>query len=446
MTTFSLATPQVYTDTLPRAVDVVVIGGGIIGVCTAYYLARSGVSVLLCEKGRIAGEQSSRNWGWVRQHNRDPAELPIMMESNRIWNSLSAEIGEDVGYRQHGVIYLASTGKKLARRESWLEYAREHQLDTRMITAAEVEKMIDCKAGQWVGASYTPSDGRAEPWIAVPAIARAAHRRGVLIRENCAVRSIEKTDGEVSAVVTEDGVVICSRVVLAAGAWSSLFARNLAIRLPQLTVRSTVVSTTQAPDVYSGNAADEKVAFRRRQDGGYSMALCDLTEHFIGPDSIKNVGKFIPAMLTEWDTYRLAPSAPAGFPDAWRTPRSWADDEISPFERNRVLNPSPNQRAVDKIMQRAKARLPALADAQVSHSWAGMIDTMPDVVPVIDQLDNPKGLIIATGFSGHGFGIGPAAGKIVAELVQNKPASHDLTRFRLNRFSDGSKIELGPAL
>lgn len=431
---------------MPDAVDVVVVGAGIIGVCTAYYLARSGVAVLLCEKGRVAGEQSSRNWGWVRQHGRDPDELPVMMEANRIWQSLADEIGEDLGFRKTGVLYLASSEKKLEQRETWLDYARQHQLDSRMLSAAEVESMVDCKPGQWKGACYTPSDGRAEPWIAVPALARAAKKNGVAIREDCAVRSIEQTDGNISAVVTEDGVVRCERVVLAAGAWSGLFAGNEGLHLPQLAVRSTVLSTTPAPEVYSGNAADEKLAFRRRNDGGYSLALCDLTDHFIGPDSLRYFRKFIPAMMTEWETYRLRPKAPAEFPDAWRTPKRWQASDVTPFERNRVLNPPPNQAALKRIIKRVKQRLPALGDVKIAHSWAGMIDTMPDVVPVIDEVTDMPGLIIATGFSGHGFGIGPAAGKIVAELVRNKTPGHDLHRFRFSRFTDGSPVELGPVL
>lgn len=446
MSTITNTSPKVYTDPLPDAVDVVVIGAGIIGVCTAYYLASAGVRVLLCEKGRVAGEQSSRNWGWVRQHGRDPRELPIMMEANRIWQSLAAEIGEDLGFRKTGVIYLASSEKKLQARETWLEYAKQHQLDSRMLTAAEVEQMIDCKPGQWAGASYTPSDGRAEPWIAVPAIARAAKKRGVVIREDCAVRRIEQTDGKISAVVTESGVVRCDRIVLAAGAWSGLFAGNEGLNLPQLTVRSTVISTAPAPDVYSGNAADEKLAFRRRTDGGYSLALCDLTDHFVGPDSLRHFRKFVPAMLTEWETYRIRPRAPASFPDAWRTPRRWGASDVTPFENNRVLNPPPNQAAVKRIIMRVKQRLPALGEVMIAHSWAGMIDTTPDVIPVIGEADAMPGLIIATGFSGHGFGIGPAAGKIVAELTQNITPGHDVQHFRQGRFTDGSAIELGPVL
>lgn len=450
-----------FNDPLVDEADVVVIGGGVIGVCTAYYLARLGQKVMLCEKGIVAGEQSSRNWGWVRQHARDEAELPIMMESIRLWQGLAEEIGEDVGYRQHGVLYLASTIKKLAQREAWIELAKQYQLDSRLLSASEVAKLTSTPEGQWCGGVYTASDGRAEPWIAVPAIARAASRLGVSIREHCAVRSIDKVNRKVSGVVTEHGVVKCDRVVLASGAWSSLFAANMEIYLPQLCVRSTVVKTTVVNDFFSGNAADENFAFRRRQDESYSLALTDRIEHLIGPNTFRFFKPFMNAMMLDWDQYRLKPSMPGGYPDAWLTPRSWADDEISPFEKTRVLNPEPNPRAARRIMKLAQRKLPGLQGARIEHCWAGMIDSMPDIVPVIDSVTSssranstsppdsgglaaPEGLTFATGFSGHGFGIGPAAGKLTADLVCNRPVPYNIDRFRLSRFTDGSAIELGP--
>ena len=444
MTIFNEQTPKQFNDPLPTKTDVVVIGGGIAGICSALYLAQRGVKVVVCEKGRVAGEQSSRNWGWVRQHGRDPAELPIMMESNRIWQSLHEVVGQDLGFRQQGVLYLASSEKKMQVRERWIDLAKQHQLTSIKLSSAEVADKINTVNSRWKGAVFTPSDGRAEPWIAVPAIAKAVNKLGAVICEDCAVRSLVTTNGVVSGVVTEHGPVQCERVVLAGGAWSSLFAANAGIRLPQLAVRSTAAATGTMADFFSGNAADEQLAWRRRQDGGYTLALTDLTEHFIGPNSFRYLKPFIPAMLSEWDTYRLHTAWPKNYPDGWRTQRSWSPQDVSPMERIRVLNPPPRQAALRRIQQRFRKRFPTPGATLFIKTWAGIIDTMPDVVPVLDEVDSVPGCIVATGFSGHGFGIGPAAGKIVADLVQGKESEHDLHRFRFSRFSDGSAIELGP--
>ena len=151
---------------VPDTSDVVIVGGGIIGVAAAYYLARGGIGVTLCEKGRVAGEQSSRNWGFVRQQGRDPAEIPTIIESLRLWNGLAGEIGEDVGFTRAGALYLASTESQLARYEAWLEHARQYQLDTRLLSREEVRKVLPGSHGEWIGGLYTPSDGRAEPALA----------------------------------------------------------------------------------------------------------------------------------------------------------------------------------------------------------------------------------------------------------------------------------------
>ncbi|MBL9048049.1 MAG: FAD-binding oxidoreductase, partial [Tabrizicola sp.] len=178
-----------FSATLPDRVDVVIIGGGIIGVMAAWFLQKKGLSVLICEKGRIAAEQSSRNWGWVRQQGRDPGELPIMVESLAIWKDLAAEVGDQLGFRQCGVTYLAKTEKEIAGFENWLTHARAHGLDTRLLSAAETADHVKA-AVRWKGALHTASDARAEPWQAVPTLARAAAAKGVHIREACAVRAL----------------------------------------------------------------------------------------------------------------------------------------------------------------------------------------------------------------------------------------------------------------
>ena len=112
----------------------------------------------------------------------------------------------------------------------------------------------------------------------------------------------------------------------------------------------------------------------------------------------------------------------------------------------RVLEPAPDAHMVETMVKRFQARFPGLDNLRVTHTWAGMIDAMPDLVPVIDQVPAYDNLWIATGFSGHGFGIGPVVGRILADQLQGKPAGHDMRRFRFDRFSDGSPIVLGPSL
>ena len=139
---YSDATPVRFSDPLPEATDVVVIGGGVIGISTAWFLAAEGLSVLVCDKGRVAGEQSSRNWGWIRQQARDPAELPIVIDSVNAWESIAAKLDEDIGFTRQGVLYTARTDEELAHHESWLETAMQQQLDTRMLSGAEVDQLI----------------------------------------------------------------------------------------------------------------------------------------------------------------------------------------------------------------------------------------------------------------------------------------------------------------
>ena len=448
MTPFPIseAVPPRHTGPLPASCDVVIIGGGVMGVMTAFFLSERGLSVTLCEKGRIAGEQSSRNWGWIRQQGRDPAELPIMIEANRIWKSLAQEFGEGLGFRQEGVLYLAESDRDLQGFEDWMVHARAHGLDTHMLTAGGVADRVKGAAAGWKGGLFTPSDARAEPWVAVPMLAEGAVRRGAILRENCAVRALDLQAGRIAGVVTEQGRIACDQVVVAGGAWSSLFLSAHGVRIPQLSVLASVAATEALPEVFAGNAADNRFAFRRRADGGYSIAPGSVHDFFIGPDAFRNFGLYLPVLKKDFRSTHFRAAAPRHFPDAWRTPRRWDADRPSPFEAIRVLNPSPNRGTLSDVQDAFAAAFPALGRPRLRAAWGGMIDTMPDVVPVVDRVAAIPGLVVATGLSGHGFGIGPGMGRVVADLVAGGDVGHDLSRFRLSRFTDGTRIAPGPSL
>lgn len=437
--------PLEHKSVLPDATDVVVIGAGIIGVMTAWELAKSGLRVVVLEKGRVAGEQSSRNWGWIRAQGRDAAELPIMAEAAAMWRQMAAEIPEDIGLRQTGVTYLAAKTSEIEGYENWMPHAKAHGLDSEILTAKQTADLIPNAQAGWVGALHTASDMKAEPWVALPAIARAAVRAGVIIVENCAVRTLDIAAGRVTGVVTEHGRIQAPEVVLASGAWSQLFLRRHGLSIPQLSVRATVAATAPLPQVFEGGAVDDKLSFRLRADRSYTLGVSGFHELFVGPDAFRAVGGYAKTLLADLAGTRLLPAAPKDYPDAWGTKRHWSADDISPFERNRILNPAPNEACVAKLARDFAATFPALGEVKITTAWAGMIDTMPDIVPVVDRapLD---GLTIATGMCGHGFGIGPAFGRIVARIVRGEPVGYDMDRFRFGRFTDGSKLVLGPNL
>lgn len=443
----NLATPASFNDAVPNTVDVVVVGGGIIGIATALNLAERGQRVVVLEKGLVAGEQSSRNWGWIRQTGRDADELPLMMESLQLWKGLASRTGENgLAFSEQGVLYLASSEKSLQKFEAFTQLAKAHGLNSTILTSDEVAKHLPTGSSQstrWLGGLYTPNDGRAEPWTAVPALARAAHRAGVSIIEHCAVSDLETTAGRISAVISERGVIKTSRVLLAGGAWSALLARRCGVLLPQLSVKATAMRVENLPDYCNTNAADERIAFCRRADGGFTVALSDYHEFYIGPDAFRHLGKYRQAIKTSKEQTQFRLLAPRGFPDAWATAKRWTSTHANPFTANRILNPAPDSSLADEMLRRLQVRFPDTSDIRKTHLWAGMIDTMPDFVPVLDE-SNVPGLFIATGFSGHGFGIGPGAGRVMADLMCAKTVGHDLARFRFDRFSDGSALVLGP--
>lgn len=435
--------PVIADSTIPARADVVVIGGGIVGTACALELAEQRISVVLCEKGRIAAEQSSRNWGWVRKMGRDPRELALMLAADHLWDRLQARIGADTGFRRSGIVYACNDSEDVGRYEAWLDHARSYQIDTRLLTAAQMSALYPGMRQECPAGLYTASDARAEPQKVAPAIATAARRSGAVVAERCAVRGVELKSGRVAGVVTERGPIASSAVVLAGGAWSSLFCRNLQIELPQLKVKNSVLRT----EPIEGGGLPEcalstgTFAFRKRQDGGYTIADGDANDVDIVPDTFRYIRPFLPALRSEWGKLRLKLGRP--FFKEWNAPTRWALDEPSPFERIRVLDPEPNARASSNALNRLAEAFPGFAKAKVAQHWAGMIDVTPDAIPVISAIDKLPGLYIATGFSGHGFGIGPGAGKLVSDLVTGARPVVDPRPFRFSRFEDGSKIEVG---
>lgn len=425
---------------LPDVVDVVIVGGGIIGISTALELSEQGLRVAVCEKGMPGAEQSSRNWGWVRISRRDPREMSLMAEALKIWPTLNQRIKTDIGYQQSGIIFASQSEQQEQQNNEWMELAEDYPISPKILTASQFSQRFPSSTLKVKSALFTPEDGRAEPQKVVPAMAEAARRCGASILTDCAVRGIEMSAGHVSAVITERGVIQCQKVVIAGGAWTSLFLGNMGVRLPQLKVVNTVIRTTPLSEGPDSALWCRDFALRKRQDGGYTIASGHANLVDIVPDSFRFAGAFLPALRSEWRALRLRLSG--RFYDEWRIARKWRMDRASPFEYCRILDPQPIYSMADNAFRHLQEQLPVFQKASIAQYWAGCIDVVPDAIPVISACDDVKGLFIATGFSGHGFGIGPAAGKLMANLVMNQTPVVNPHAFRFSRFSDGSKIEV----
>jgi len=426
--------PVAPSAALPSAVEVAVVGGGIIGASTALFLAEKGIRTALCEKGQIAGEQSSRNWGWCRNTGRDIREVPLMMESARLWAGMDARLGRETGYRRNGIVYLCRSEAEVARMAGWLQRAEPFQLGTRLLSSTEVSALLPQSERRWAGGLHTPQDGQAEPQHAAPAIASAAAVKGAALLTRCAVRGVETTGGRVSHVVTEHGTIRCASVVLAGGAWSSLFCGNLGIRLPQLKILASVMRTAPlagAPEVAGGG---DGFGYRKRMDGGYTIANLGGEVSEIVPDTLRFLPDFAAAARGSWSKLRIRLGR-RSIHEAF-TPRRWPLDRASPFEVIRTLDPAPHLPGLQGALGRLQQSFPIFREARVLQRWGGLIDTTPDLVPVISPVEALPGLFIATGFSGHGFGIGPGAGKLMAELVTGEQPCVDPRAFRFDRFAE----------
>jgi glycine/D-amino acid oxidase-like deaminating enzyme len=417
----------------PARADVVVIGGGIIGVFSAYYLARRGLTVAVVEKGRIGAEQSSRNWGWCRQQNRDARELPMATRSLELWEQFAADTGEDTGFSRCGLFYLSNDEAELARWARWRDFAKTAGVTTHMLSGRQATQRGEATGRAWKGGVFSPSDGTADPSKAAPAVAAALIKLGGSVHQQCAARGLELEGGRVSGVVTEAGTIKTRSVVLAGGAWASSFCRQLGIRFPVATVRQSIVRVSPVKQRLPDTLHTTGVSVTRRSDGSYTLAISGRGRVDVTPQLLRFAPQFLPMFAKRWRN--VFPGGLEGIRGGHETLSRWRLDAPTPMERVRVLDPKPDPAAVKQTYSRAIELLPALREANIANAWAGFVDSTPDGVPAIGEAAEIPGFILAAGFSGHGFGIGPGAGHLVADLVTGAEPIFDPAPYRPDRFS-----------
>ncbi|MGX1789907.1 NAD(P)/FAD-dependent oxidoreductase [Bosea sp. NPDC055332] len=420
-------------DSLPGQADAVVIGGGIIGAAAAFHLAGAGLSTVLLEADKVSSQQSGRNWGFVRTQYRDPLELPLAVEALASWPDLERELQTTVGWRRTGCIFVAATQKEMSAFAGWHEKTRDTAREARLLSTSEVTALLPSLHGRTEGALYTATDGQAEPVLATLAFARAAARRGVRIVEDCGALTIETTGGAISGVQTEHGLIRSSAVVCAAGAQSHRLLAPLGLSLPQQSVRSTVSLTAPLPPLSEACFCGFGIGLRQRADGSCIIAADSTSDIDLSLDSFRAARFFLPGLLRHGSGFSL------------RLGRPFVDDLHQRFfipGHERAVARHPRIPANRKLAARTGAAIRNLfagaAGIEIVKSWAGRIDVLPDALPVLDAPAEIGGLVVATGFSGHGFGLAPAVGRHIARLARGETPATILAPLRLDRFARGT--------
>uniref|UniRef100_UPI003C7CE6E0 NAD(P)/FAD-dependent oxidoreductase n=1 Tax=Pseudomonas veronii TaxID=76761 RepID=UPI003C7CE6E0 len=391
------------------------------------------IQVDVLEKGRLAGEQSSRNLGWVRKTSRHAEDIPLALAADRLWAQMPERVGADVGYRQAGIMFIARNEAQIGMHEHWLKSVRHLPVDSRLLSAREIAAMVPGGQGSWTGGLYTPSDARAEPTLASSAIARAATAKGAIILENCAVRTLMTACGRVSGVITERGEIRCEQVLLAGGLWSRKFLGNLDIAFPTLPLTCSVLRTQPmaGPTEIAVGAPD--FSFRKHASGGFIITQRGALDAFLTLDHLLLGRRYLRQLRAQRDFLRI--SFGRYFFKDLALSRRWDADSVTPFEQVRIQDPQVNHGLNDEAMRNLIAAWPVFKHAQIEQAWAGTIDVTPDSNPVIGPIAKIPGLTLASGFSGHGFGTSPAAGQLAADIVSGAQPIVDPTPYRFERFT-----------
>jgi sarcosine oxidase, subunit beta len=373
--------------------DVVIIGGGITGAAAALELADEGYAVTLLERRGIAAMASGWTLGGVRQSGRHPAELPLAAAAVALWPTLNDRLDADVEYRRRGNLRLARDEEEAKTIGALVERQRAEGLDLRLLpSSADVRAVAPVISDRVLAASFCASDGHANPIKTTRAFAEAARRQGANIREGVEGRAIGVRNGRVAGVETSEGFLPASAAIVAAGVDTPVLIGPLGLDLPMsVTVVHVLQTEPLAPSLEQVfGVANADCAGRQEVDG--RLRVTSGSRPWVG-DAV-----------------------------------GWSEDALKPGAAD-----------LARLTELVAYVLPMLANAPVHRVWGGLIDLTPDALPVLDAPGAVEGLVVAAGFSGHGFCLGPISGKLLADLALGRPPRIDLAAFRLDRFAVGAR-------
>jgi sarcosine oxidase subunit beta len=367
--------------TTATTADVVIVGGGIVGCTTAYNLAKRGTRVIVFEKEDIAQEASGRNRGNVRLQLRDRLELPIAREAIELWKRADEELGMATEYRTTGNLLVTYHDDIAAGFEAEAERHRKLDIDAKVVGREELREHVPDITPEIVAGFLTTQDGHVNPQRATWAFATAARRAGAEFRTGTRVTGVIVENGVVRGVDSDSGPVSAPIVLNAAGVRSPELMGPLGFKIPVTPAKHQILVTTRMPLVTRPylRCAGPRVSFCQTLDGTLLLGM--------GP--AQNVG---------FDT-------------------------------------TVSRAHISNIMRETIRLVPTLAAAKVVRSWAGWFEMTPDDLPIITELPDAAGLFICAGFSGHGFALAPAIGRLMAALILDGKATHPIDELGLDRFN-----------
>lgn len=382
--------------------QVVVIGGGIIGIASAYYLRKAGARVTLLEKGTLGSGSTDRANGGIRAQFSSPVSAKLSKESIEVWKSFEDEFETDIAYRQPGYMFLARSEETAAQLEKNIKKQNEVGVDSEFLDGEEAAELCpELYSDNYVAASYLETDGVADPHLALQGFSKAADAVGVDVRTKTEAIDIQQdSTGRVSGVKTADEIIEADYVVNAAGPWASRVSELVDLDLPILPKRRQLM--VAEPDTAVDGSVpftidqDRGVHFRPERDGA---VVCG--GHFDESDPDQNPDGYSKQVTLDWSA-----------------------------------------RVIEELSDVAGYFGP---ETMVKEGWAGLYSMTPDHHPIIEEAT--PGFVVAAGFSGHGFMQSPAAGQLVSEIVMDgSPSLIDISMLTADRFERGIHLEEGTVI
>ena len=370
---------------LPSRASVVIIGGGVMGLSTAYHLARAGVTdVVLLEKSEFGSGSTCKAAGGVRAQFSDAVNIELGARSLKAFETFEATFDQEIDLRQVGYLFLLEKPEHVEAFEKNVAVQNEMGVPSRLIEVAEAKALSPLISTEGLlAAAYSPTDGHCTPESVVNGYASAGRRAGARLVRNCAVTAIESSGGGLMQAVTEKGTIATDAVICTAGAWSKELGAMVGVDLPVEPLRRQILTTEPMPDLdpHTPFTIDFSTSFYFHGEGqGLLLGMSDPHE----------TAGFKLTVSEEWL---------AGLGDA--------------IER----------------------RAPDLSEVGLGAGWAGLYEMTPDHNALVGEAEGVSRFLYATGFSGHGFLMGPAIGEVMRDLYLGRTPVVDVSSLTANRFA-----------